>query len=456
MRIVSNTWLAISLFSICLGQALTAQAVVITNGGPGGVGKVDGTSTLQLWVKADSIAPADIIAGEVNVWTNRSGTAFTPTATSPTSRPNLVTNVLNGLPVVRFNGTSDGIDTSAFAGSVDRTLFVVSADSNQSTWRPVVMQSSNGGISYGWVTVNNFNKIYNVEDNVALEALSVSTFSPNQLVQSTSRWTASGNRLSINGALDATDADAVAGTAAQTLQLGHRGTQYFVGDIAEVAIFNSALNFAAQNIVENALSAKYNYAMTSPGTNDHYFGDTLGYDFDVFGIGRVDASNIHSSGGTVGFGFEATAGLGDGEWLLAGHNTVANTIVAYETTNSQTIGDRWNRVLYVDKTGTLDATISFNFNDAQLTLPSPGSTFHLLYSADGDFSDGWVELAQTNTITGGLVSFGVLNASLLDGYYTLGLNIHTPAPEPSSMLLLTGVLGCAVLRRRRSRRVVTG
>lgn len=58
---------------------------------------------LQLWLKADSLVLSD--GDPVGTWTDSSGNSNDATA-SGGSRPTYKTNILNGLPVVRFSGSN--------------------------------------------------------------------------------------------------------------------------------------------------------------------------------------------------------------------------------------------------------------------------------------------------------------------------------------------------------------
>jgi hypothetical protein len=229
--------------------------------------------------------------------------------------------------------------------------------------------------------------------------------------------------------------------------------------IGEFIAYSRALNSAEYTIVNNYLSSKHQIALTTGlGALDVYSGDTGGngdYDYGVFGFGRVDVSNIAATSNSDGFTLaEANGSLEvDNEWLLAGHDGTPNSIIAIEGSDpfaqEPSTGERWEQVWFLDKTGALDATLSFDFEDAGLATPGSGDTYHLLYSADGDFSDGWEELATTSLISSGTASFTVLNGQLLDGYYTLGVNIVT-VPEPGTLSIL--LLGCVGLMRRYRRR----
>lgn len=236
------------------------------------------------------------------------------------------------------------------------------------------------------------------------------------------------------------------------LNIGNRSTSPtigFIGGIAELMAYDSALGSAQVNIVNNYLSAKY--ATPLSVALNFYDGDSNAngdYDFDVFGIGREADGAVTS--GTYGTGLtlaEANSSLSNGDYLLAGRTlTAPNGLVSTDLagTDSQ---QRLGRVWALDKTGTLDATITFNLADLGVSLPG-GENFSLLYrnGISGNFTD----LGLLETVAGTNVSFTVLNASLLDGFYTLG--ITPPAPEPNSMLLMLGVLGCSAVRRKKSRK----
>ena len=110
---------------------------------------------------------------------------------------------------------------------------------------------------------------------------------------------------------------------------------------------------------------------------------------------------------------------------------------------------RWDRVWYVDKTGTLDATLSFGLADGGLPVapPAPEYEFVLLYSPTGAFS--FSILDWDADIYMERMSFSLANGQLLDGYYTLAT---ARVPEPASAVLIgLGVLLLVPLARRRKR-----
>jgi hypothetical protein len=232
---------------------------------------------------------------------------------------------------------------------------------------------------------------------------------------------------------------------------GTNSIKAYEGYVAEVLVYNSALNNAERLIVDNYLSAKYNTGSTvmgsdvTLGANDRYEGDLNAkkdYDFDVFGIGRIDGTHLlTTSENNAGLQLTGDASLTDGEWLLAGHKTPTNSILP---------GGQWARVWYIDKTETngLDATLTFDYSDGGLGPVSISSgawtQIQLLYSTSDPFN--FNSLAVTGMVSGDQISFNVPNSLLLDGYYTL---LVAQVPEPSTLTLAGLGLAGVVIRRRR-------
>jgi Concanavalin A-like lectin/glucanases superfamily/Fn3 associated len=80
---------------------LASAARAVTPGdGPGGVGTTDGTSEMELWLKADSLVLAS--GAQVGAWNDSSGNGRTLVQGSAGLRPVFTAAAGNGLPVVRF------------------------------------------------------------------------------------------------------------------------------------------------------------------------------------------------------------------------------------------------------------------------------------------------------------------------------------------------------------------
>jgi hypothetical protein len=143
--------------------------------------------------------------------------------------------------------------------------------------------------------------------------------------------------------------------------IGRQANETWAGDIAEVIAFNTSLNSAQRVIIQNYLSAKYGIAIAA--ANDHYTMDDVGngnFDYEVAGIGRVDASNIHSDAqGTGIVKINSPNNLGDNEFLIWGHDNVS--VNANNTTDVpagvQARMSRTWRASEVGEVGTIDVSV---------------------------------------------------------------------------------------------------
>jgi hypothetical protein len=219
---------------------------------------------------------------------------------------------------------------------------------------------------------------------------------------------------------------------------GSSAIQHFPGDIAEIIFYRAPINAAQRIIVENYLSAKYGVSI--PATSDFYAG-TSPYLEQVHGIGTTDGSAKHtraqSSGGLV-LEERNNSLNGTNEFLLAGHNGVDATPISTADLPSG-VQQRWSRIWYLDKTGTIDARIAFDFSDANVPIiPGIAANYRLLYRAgtSGTFSE--VTIVGTPFIQNtDQVAFDVDDANLQDGYYTLGTTNSADSPLPVELLSFT-------------------
>src|SRR5687768_17093995 len=77
------------------------------------------TNNLALWVRADAGVTADA-SGAVSLWEAQSPNGIDAVQAEPTSMPVLVTNAINGKPVLRFDGVAspahDFLDVASAPG----------------------------------------------------------------------------------------------------------------------------------------------------------------------------------------------------------------------------------------------------------------------------------------------------------------------------------------------------
>ncbi|GEM_PF-3396583 len=203
---------------------------------------------------------ADAITGlsdndSVTTWNDTSGAAENVSQSTAGLKPLYKTNILNGKPVVRFDGSDDylqaGSALSAFATASAKTIFVVfkatsvgGPDHNifeGGDWRiqvatgPVVRQYNNDGA-------------FDTLDT----SISTGTF---YIFTGWHDGTNIYNQLNANSATST--ASGATSSLTTTVQIGKFGVRYFDGDVAEVLVFNGVLNAAARGRVRDYLNKKY-------------------------------------------------------------------------------------------------------------------------------------------------------------------------------------------------------
>ena len=85
----------------------------------------DAIANLSLWLKADQIT--GLVDGDpVTTWSDQSGNGYDGTQATVAHKPTYKTAILNGLPVVRFDGSDDHLEVNNAVGPVkEHTLFAV-------------------------------------------------------------------------------------------------------------------------------------------------------------------------------------------------------------------------------------------------------------------------------------------------------------------------------------------
>jgi len=399
------------------------------------------SDSLSVWLRGD-VGILTNGTGQVTNWqdqaTSDGSGSQNATQTTAANQPAYVASAsgLNNQPVIRFDGVKDSTGDRLLLGNLsslfttEATFFVVySGDSTLGLNYSVYSSGPIGGTYWDQGKVGpfygatDFNYRYN--ENGSFGNYPDIPCAGNHIVafRAGSDYTVFTNGVSLGTLTVANTATDSGGSytfwGGNDHRIGNDSAHQplnFRGDVAEIIIYNRKLNAAARVIVENRLSARYGLLL---GANDVYTGDNAAkgdYDFDVVGIGNmandaVAPGKVSTSddGGGLQLG-ELNASLDvNGEFLVAGHNVGTNSWSADMS--------RWNRVWYLDKVGTVDATLTFDFSDAGLGAPAK-KEYVLLFSTDNTFSSfGKVATAST---AGNQVSFNLVDAQLKVGYYTIG------------------------------------
>ena len=209
----------------------------------GGFSPIDITGC-DLWLNAEALALSD--GASVTTWPDSSGAGHNADGTG--HAPVFKTGILNGLPVVRFDGTSQYLRATLTSGAA-KTVFAV-ATLNSGDTSQGLFGFSNNAIRGFYIT----NQFRHQGDDYVTESVSLPiafrVFSLSVGAATTQAWK--------NGASLGTAAGNA--TAESTLDVGRlygSGIYFLKGDIAEFIVYTSALGTTDRQAVEAYLLARY-------------------------------------------------------------------------------------------------------------------------------------------------------------------------------------------------------
>lgn len=221
---------------------------------------------IKLWLRAD--AGVTNSAGAVSAWADQSGNANTATQVTSGNRPAYVTNALNGLPVIRFDGMNSyfGI-TNFLAGTTEAEVLAVLKTATNPPPSPrflwwlgtiswVAYPTTSGEIVEGFGTLTPY--------NIGVPAQALTRYHLYEVSGSSGNW-----RAWINGVLQAQSPGNTYGVNPNgTYYLGRNpeGGYMFAGDVAEVLIFNRTLAADERVAVNGYLNGKYGLVSAVPPT----------------------------------------------------------------------------------------------------------------------------------------------------------------------------------------------
>ncbi len=372
--------------------------------GPGGVGDED---INILWLEAENIT--GLTDGQaLTSWPDNSGNGndmATIVDGADGGSPLFETNELNGLPVVRF-GANDN-------DNVGRSL-LNDFPSTEITTITVLRTTDGSGTVYSYASSAGNNDFFQDQAGTGRFAIANSPETPTGVAFDDGAWNiyihtwqSAGGTYSIykNGtnAASGTFQSGTSMTAGGTLTIGAEqdatggsfdANQDYDGDIAEVIIYNTALNDAQRVILENYLASKYGLSVTT----DYYAFDAQ-FGFDLAGLGQ-EGSDQHNTAQSAGIleisnpsSLDAT-----GDFLMFGHNNAS--VAAWTTAEAPNGGSNFQRLpreWKIDQSGTIgDVSVTVDISPLPVA-PTNYTQYYLLTDPDGDFSSGATLYPLTNT-----------------------------------------------------------
>ncbi len=220
----------------------------------------------SLWLKADAITGLTNYAG-VGIWSDSSGWTNNATQTTANNQPLYITNAINGLPVVQFNGTSSYFNLTDFMNGVTGAeAFVVlkAAVAQPSQDSPLWKfgDSNQGGCGFPETDGS-------IADNFGSTTTYYAGVQPQPLTQyNVYEVSSQNNGLAawINGILFyQANNNTVEWNASPTLGSVY-GESFFAGNIAEVLVFSRVLTPSERTMINTYLNGKYGLVSTVPAT----------------------------------------------------------------------------------------------------------------------------------------------------------------------------------------------
>lgn len=424
---------------------LIAPFAMFGQTGPGGVGSTNGTSSLILWMDANNITGTN--GSTINAWTDASG--YNHNFTSGTGAL-LAKPAQNGNSALTFDGTSNYFER-AYTAALSPTSFTVFSASNVTSngnYKAIYSnRDKTGGNTAGymlyagptddywsfWTGTTGYDW-YQLASNVS----TANTWASQMISFENTSQT---RELSMQRGYVFADYDAlVTPNGKQPMRIGAGNNEadpdfYFEGSIGEIIMYNTILNSAQKIIVENYLSAKYDYTLTN---DDLYVQDNPAngnYDYDVAGIGRIDAANQHTDakGNGIVRILNAT-NLDDNEFLLWGHDNGKQ-----EAKNNSDVpagvAARFERVWRVNEVNSAGSPVNVGNIDLQWDLNGFGyvttADLRLLVDVNnnGSFADE-TPIAGATSLGGGIYAFTGVSAIGNNMRFTLATtnNFETPLP----------------------------
>lgn len=436
---------------LLLFPALLTQAQT----GPGGIGN---TVTNGLWLMAGNVSGAD--GSAVSVWNDRSGNGNNALQASATLQPQFFsTSALNGQPVLRFDGTNDEMavpDANILDGTAGITYYAVLRPSNiNGSARGILGKritfSVNVEYAYTWFfytgnrlfhDIHTSNDRYNtsmVFSNNTNYLLAFDFDGSLPAAQRVKQYSA-GTQIAV-----ASEASTVLPNSNQEVAIGALNVGYgtYLGaDFAELIHFNYSLDTLEHMFVQNYLSAKYNIPLA---VNDLYDEDNPAngdHDFDVAGIGRINASfMLNNARGSGIVRMLNPAGLNDNEFLFWGHNGGVQEAVELADVPAGVDG-RYERVWRVSEVNAAGTAVDIGAVDIQWDLTGASSVtasdLRLLVDTDNDgsFADE-TPISGAAAVGGNIYGFSGVTALANNLRFTLGTANIVQTPLPVQLLSFT-------------------
>jgi len=205
---------------------------------------------LKLWLRAD----AGIVSqnGRISVWQDQSGNSSDAAQANANEQPFLTQNGLNGLPVVHFNDGQYFTLPNFLNKATQGEIFLIIRSGGQGVHRMADFGTSQFGAAYPWLNGRLYDDFGSTSQyEVGNPPHSLSQYHIYNVTSEANNWVVRFDGVEQYRSQNNT----VAFNTAPLL--GHCRTEYFLGDIAEVIIYDRGLSPSERRAVETYLGSKY-------------------------------------------------------------------------------------------------------------------------------------------------------------------------------------------------------
>jgi hypothetical protein len=434
-RVVMKTYPTFYLIILLVDAS---SLVAYSQTGPGGVSS--GTANLEQWLdskrlNSDGSNPA--IGSTVVTWYDKSGNGVNVTQ----NIANVASYTTNG---VAFNNTGylQGSDATFPSGNSARTVFICASTPTTPTDDVLFFYgTATNSQSYGILKLAN-GGVRNYFYNNDLDDTN-GWLPQNQLKIVNTWYQTNSQQIFVDGTLSVSKT-ATPNTVLGSLQIGgwNSFSLFSESTIAEVIVYSMALNSAQRIIVNNYLAAKYNLTLSS---SDIYTMDNVAngdFDYEVAGIGRVNASNIHNDAqGTSILRILSPSNLGNNEYLIWGHNNGA-----LSATNSTDVPAgvqaRYERVWRASETNAAGTAVDVGSVSIRWDLTGQGAVtanqLRLLVDTDNDgFFNDETPISGATALGSNVYQFAGVTAITNARRFTLATTDVTQTPLPVKLISFT-------------------
>ncbi|MFH0867373.1 MAG: PKD domain-containing protein [Bacteroidota bacterium] len=229
----------------------------------------DDIADLQLWLRADSLVDTTATGSLVTQWNDSRGIPLFVDQSNSTFQPSIQYNAINGYPIICFDGGDDFLSTSNSASLAlysGGSIFVVFKSTD--AVGGILSRGVDSGTYFGWVCsigqwdANNngcffvFGSLGNAA-NATGTVIADGNFKIYEIVHSS----VNGTDIYLNSNLLVNKPYMPIGTITDDFNIakgiGGNGYNYFVGDIAEIIIYDRALSDNERIQVEAYIAGKY-------------------------------------------------------------------------------------------------------------------------------------------------------------------------------------------------------